>query len=605
MSLTYKATAPKQLDPTSSVATIKTFIKQTPIVVFAKSYCPYCTQAIRTLRSFARRHNVTMHVIMLDTVVPEKKAMLLHKKIIRMTNRQTVPNVFIGGQSVGGGDEIEALRSKRQLGALIKASNAKGHTTNRHSKRQQKSSSSKILSNFETKRILMGGDLGGNRHVILGTLPDEETLHHRTPAIVIIQQQDFTSSDILKVLSNFATHQTMHLVMKNNEYKYYETDYPAASGKLGIEIIHPCTSWHVNKYTFKPMFLIEETSDDFNLITQPYIDTLPAKKLQWLFDILDGKKEAERVLVSDPDPDNGFVLVMQPSMKNHDDKQNVYYCAFTRTRDLRSLRDLDASHLPMLTNIRTKSLKALEHQYGMTSVDLRIYFHYQPSFFHLHIHFRALTRVQDPTKLGGREILLDDVINNLQIDSDYYKKCTLTFASATHPKLTQCFHLAKLNSMAKEKDTIDTMKPRLKLLVFDINILQSFIEEDEHNANMFIEFIFSNFKVACLDTHSKTKPCVALNPNRFVFCSSGAKLIENIQKTHQHSSLSVSFNKKNTLCIVQSKLKHNHSVLKDFCTISPPNNRLKFDMHELCHFLWSMYHATDIQHFVKCRNVWT
>ena len=136
MPLTYKATAPKQLDPASSVATIKTFIRQTPIVVFAKSYCPYCTQAIQTLRCFARRHNVTMHVIMLDTVVPKKKGMLLHNKIIRMTNRPTVPNVFIGGQAVGGGDEIEALRSKRQLGTLIKSSKTNGPTTNQRTKKQ-------------------------------------------------------------------------------------------------------------------------------------------------------------------------------------------------------------------------------------------------------------------------------------------------------------------------------------------------------------------------------------------------------------------------------------------------------------------------------------
>ena len=134
MPLTYKSKGPKQLDPASSVATIKTFIQQTPIVVFAKSYCPYCIHTIRTLRSFARRHTVTMHVIMLDTMVPEKKGRLLHNQIIRMTNRPTVPNVFIGGQAVGGDDEIESLRSKRQLGALVKASKA-----NRRTKKQSHS----------------------------------------------------------------------------------------------------------------------------------------------------------------------------------------------------------------------------------------------------------------------------------------------------------------------------------------------------------------------------------------------------------------------------------------------------------------------------------
>ena len=41
-----------------------------------------------------------------------------------LTGRKTVPNVFIGGRSVGGGDETLELRTRGDLHALLKAAGA-------------------------------------------------------------------------------------------------------------------------------------------------------------------------------------------------------------------------------------------------------------------------------------------------------------------------------------------------------------------------------------------------------------------------------------------------------------------------------------------------
>ena len=74
---------------------------------------------------------------------------------------------------------------------------------------------------------------------------------------------------------------------------------------------------------------------------------------QWVHNVLDGKAESDRVVYSDPDPLSGFMLL--PDMKwDRSDVQNLYMLAIVRRRDLFSLRDLTAEHLPLLRNILNK-----------------------------------------------------------------------------------------------------------------------------------------------------------------------------------------------------------------------------------------------------------
>lgn len=70
--------------------------------------------------------------------------------------------------------------------------------------------------------------------------------------------------------------------------------------------------------------------------------------------------------------------------------------------------------------------KAIFDKYKVRGSQLRIYFHYQPSFYHLHIHFTYL-RHEAPGIYAEKSHLLDTVINNIEMMSDYYKKATLPF----------------------------------------------------------------------------------------------------------------------------------------------------------------------------------
>lgn len=154
--------------------------------------------------------------------------------------------------------------------------------------------------------------------------------------------------------------------------------------------------------------------------------------LQWVYNILDHKKESERIIFEDPDKDTGFILL--PDLK-WDGKtlDTLYAVAIVHRMDLPSIRALNADHLPLLRNIRDKGVGAIKQQFNLDRSLMRIYFHYQPSFYHLHVHF-TYVKYDAPGINCEKSHLLDTVIDNIELMSDYYSNATLSFViRATDP----------------------------------------------------------------------------------------------------------------------------------------------------------------------------
>ena len=96
-----------------ALALIQDLTTQHKVTVFSKTYCGFCRLAKQTLDSTG----VTYHVMELD-VDPSGDAVqvALHHK----TGQRTVPNVFIGKQSVGGGEEVASLHRSGKLTEMLK-----------------------------------------------------------------------------------------------------------------------------------------------------------------------------------------------------------------------------------------------------------------------------------------------------------------------------------------------------------------------------------------------------------------------------------------------------------------------------------------------------
>lgn len=108
------------------------------------------------------------------------------------------------------------------------------------------------------------------------------------------------------------------------------------------------------------------------------------------------------------------------------DKRNIYITAIIVRRDTYSLRDLTDEHLPLLEYIYNDGRKIISEKYSIPIKELRVFIHYQPSFYHFHVHFN---HIKD--QRGGfqceRAHPLSNVIENIRLIPNYYQKVSLEF----------------------------------------------------------------------------------------------------------------------------------------------------------------------------------
>ncbi|KAM8989365.1 m7GpppX diphosphatase [Ara ararauna] len=257
-----------------------------------------------------------------------------------------------------------------------------------------------------------------------------------TDALVILEKTPFQEEKLLDLLKK---HTKLELRMHNDIYKTYHLYPPPELSEIKTTVVYPATEKHLQKYLRQEVHLIRETWEDYKNITLPYIQS-QSFSIQWVYNILEKKAEADRIIHENPDPCDGFVLV--PDFKwNQNQLDDLYLIALVHRREVKSLRDLTAEHLPLLRNILQEGKEAIMKRFSVPGSQLRIYLHYHPSYYHLHVHFTALG-YDAPGISVERAHLLTDVIDNLVLDSTYYQKRALTFTLQADKELFKRFQEA-------------------------------------------------------------------------------------------------------------------------------------------------------------------
>ena len=57
--------------------------------------------------------------------------------------------------------------------------------------------------------------------------------------------------------------------------------------------------------------------------------------------------------------------------------------------------------------------QAIRNKYGLTADQLRVFIHYQPSYYHLHVHFMHIRRDAGAGMAVGKAHLLFDIIGEI------------------------------------------------------------------------------------------------------------------------------------------------------------------------------------------------
>jgi len=83
--------------------------------------------------------------------------------------------------------------------------------------------------------------------------------------------------------------------------------------------------------------------------------------------------------------------------------------------DIWSLRDLRKKHIPWLKDMRTKFIQATVMTYPALEEDqLKLYVHYQPTYYHFHIHIVHVALEAGATQATGKAIGLESIISQLE-----------------------------------------------------------------------------------------------------------------------------------------------------------------------------------------------
>ncbi|KAA8530219.1 hypothetical protein F0562_004928 [Nyssa sinensis] len=90
----------------------KETVSSNPVVVYSKSYCPFCV----TVKKLLTDLGATFKAIELDT---ESDGSDIQGALAEWTKQKTVPNVFIGGNHIGGCDTTTAMHKEGKLVPLL------------------------------------------------------------------------------------------------------------------------------------------------------------------------------------------------------------------------------------------------------------------------------------------------------------------------------------------------------------------------------------------------------------------------------------------------------------------------------------------------------
>ncbi|XP_018332324.1 glutaredoxin-C3 [Agrilus planipennis] len=94
--------------PSTKATEIKSLIQSNNVVIFSKTYCPYCKMAKEVFDKIAENYTA----VELDQRPDGDE---IQDILLELTGARTVPRVFVNGECLGGGSDVKALFESGKL----------------------------------------------------------------------------------------------------------------------------------------------------------------------------------------------------------------------------------------------------------------------------------------------------------------------------------------------------------------------------------------------------------------------------------------------------------------------------------------------------------
>ncbi|KAJ5230380.1 hypothetical protein N7489_011088 [Penicillium chrysogenum] len=279
-----------------------------------------------------------------------------------------------------------------------------------------------LITKFQVSKLLKQ-DQNGRRIALLGTIDN-------TQGILIAERAAFATESLAVLQAFHAAISRINNLGDNDIYRWYlasssgntndPTPAEAAANRhqdLKLNLIWPCTAQHIKKYSDQQLRMVTETAEIYRTHVRPYMQAKREEgRLNWVFNILEGRTEQEDVIMRDEGhgPEDGFLML--PDL-NWDRKSmgSLHLLALVQRRDIWSLRDLKKSFVPWLKYLRDRVLEATVSMYpGLEEDQIKLYVHYQPTYYHFHIHVVNVMLEAGATQATGKAFGLENLISQLE-----------------------------------------------------------------------------------------------------------------------------------------------------------------------------------------------
>lgn len=272
-----------------------------------------------------------------------------------------------------------------------------------------------LLTRFQLEKLL-NTDSGGRRIILQGTIDEK-------PALLLAERGAFSTDDeYLKAFPQLLAN--IQNLGDNDIYRWFlansKTDdavhHKPAPADLKINLIYPSTDKHIRKYRFQQTRVVTETPEIYARYVRAYMQLCREEgRLNWVFNILEGRTEQENVLFRSAaaDPKDDYLLLPDLNW----DRQTLgalHLLALVARRDVWSVRDLTVADVPWLRALRATLTARVAALYPGVDADmLKFYVHYQPTYYHFHIHIVHVNLDAGATQAVGKALGLDHVISQL------------------------------------------------------------------------------------------------------------------------------------------------------------------------------------------------
>jgi m7GpppX diphosphatase len=206
---------------------------------------------------------------------------------------------------------------------------------------------------------------------------------------------------------SFSNVRKIKSLMENDSF----TKYEAITEVKGEYIVCNDIS-KLKKYSKR---IVKESYEEY----LEFIKNRDSEKDRWIYNIIDGVAEQDNIIYRDES-----IIVIPTYTWDSINIDKLHILCLPTDKSLRTIRDLTVENVTLMEHMKRVTLQQIEEKYGLKEENLKMFFHYDPSTYHLHIHFINTGNTESWSSVEYSHEL-DMVIFNLKMDSEYYKKIKL------------------------------------------------------------------------------------------------------------------------------------------------------------------------------------